>query len=120
MPRNGSYSYNITLPAGEEYVFINLIDIIDDMDVEDNETFYIRVEAGPDGPTAGYAVALESMIARVTIIDNDEEDSELCIYAMYFNQKCCMILSCSSNTFIFTFRFTFPFAKNHHGWRPPL
>lgn len=83
MPMNGSYSYSITLPPGEDYVLINPIDIIDDMDVEDNETFYIRVEAGPDGPSAGYAIALENMVATVTIIDNDE--SESCIHAMYFN-----------------------------------
>lgn len=54
-------------------MFLNPIEIIDDMDFEDEETFFITVTAGEDAAMAGYSIALDRMSATVVINENDSE-----------------------------------------------
>ena len=65
-PTDGLYSYILTIPAGQTYVFINPIEIIDDLLIEGDEDFTILLTAGPEVP-----VDMDRMLATVTIIDND-------------------------------------------------
>ena len=63
---NGAYSYILTIPPGQSFVYLDPIEIIDDLDVEGDEIFYIGLIAGPEAP-----VDFNRMLASVVIIDND-------------------------------------------------
>ena len=69
---DGAYTYMLTVPAGETYGYLNPIEIIDDQDVENTESFFVLLTAGTVG-----TVDAGRMLATVNIIDNDGECSQV-------------------------------------------
>ena len=65
---DGLYNYDLTVPPGQNSVFINPIAIFEDMVVEGDEFFFLAVAVVPQ---PGLSVQLNTMLATVVIIDND-------------------------------------------------
>ena len=87
---DGLYSYNLTLPAGQNAVFVNPFEIIDDTLVEGDESFLLNVTVIPQ---AGFSVLMSTMEATVIIIDNDSQSFNKC---MHIARGACLMTVCVS------------------------
>ena len=67
----GQYSYEIQLTPDQQTVPAAPFEIIDDMSVEENETFALSLTPGPDSAFFNYEIPSNVRIATVLIIDND-------------------------------------------------
>ena len=68
-PVDGLYTYLLILPPGQSSVFLNPIEILDDIIVEDSEVFFIEVMVAPG--SSGFSISLDNMVIPVIITDND-------------------------------------------------
>ena len=66
-PVNGLYTYTLTIPAGESSVYLNTIEIIDDLEIEVDEMFFISLIEGTEAE-----IDIARMLVSVTIYDNND------------------------------------------------
>ena len=64
---NRSLTYEIQIGPNQQSVYLDPIEILDDLDVEGDESFFIVLTAGAAIDNSGYAIDFDRMVATVII-----------------------------------------------------